>query len=70
MRVGVAADHGGYTLKQELVSELRAAGYVVVDFGAYEFHNYDDYPDFVVPLARASLIHDHFSARQGSRTIT
>lgn len=53
MRVGVAADHGGYALKGELVSALRAAGHVVVDFGAYELHNDDDYPDFVVPLARA-----------------
>jgi ribose 5-phosphate isomerase RpiB len=35
MRVGVAADHGGFGLKEELVGYLRAAGNGVVDFGAH-----------------------------------
>ncbi len=96
MRVGIATDHGGFGLKEELVNQLRAAGHEVVDFGAYILSNGDDYPDYVLPLARAvvagkvergiaicgsgvgasvcankvpgvraSLIHDHFSARQG-----
>jgi hypothetical protein len=33
MRVGVATDHGGFVLKQELVAHLREAGHEVVDFG-------------------------------------
>jgi len=53
MRVGIATDHGGYALKEELVSHLRTDGYEVVDFGAHAFDAADDYPDFVVPLARA-----------------
>ena len=53
MRVGIAADHGGFTLKQELVPQLRVAGYEVVDFGADSLNTCDDYPDFVIPLARA-----------------
>ena len=96
MRVGIATDHGGYGLKEEMVAQLRGAGHEVVDFGAHKLNSGDDYPDFVVPLAkavasgqvdrgvaicgsgvgaavcankvpsvRASLIHDHFSARQG-----
>jgi ribose 5-phosphate isomerase B len=96
MRVGIATDHGGFVLKEELVAQLRGAGHEVVDFGAHTFTADDDYPEFVVPLARAvvageverglaicgsgvgasvcankvpgiraSLIHDHFSARQG-----
>ena len=96
MRVGIAADHGGFGLKEELVSRIRAAGHEVVDFGAYSLDPTDDYPDYVVPLSqavaagtvdrgvaicgsgvgasvcankikgvRASLIHDHFSAKQG-----
>jgi ribose 5-phosphate isomerase B len=52
-RVGVAADHGGFGLKQELVARLRAAGHEVVDFGAHALNPEDDYPDFVIPLARA-----------------
>ncbi len=53
MRVGIATDHGGFGLKQELVTQMRAAGYEVVDFGADRLQPDDDYPDFVVPLARA-----------------
>lgn len=96
MRVGVATDHGGFELKEEMIGRLRAAGHEVVDFGAHALEAGDDYPDFVVPLARAvvagqvdrgvaicgsgvgasvcankirgaraALIEDHFSARQG-----
>jgi ribose 5-phosphate isomerase B len=53
MRVGIAADHGGFDLKEDLAARLRAAGHEVVDFGADERRPDDDYPDFVVPLARA-----------------
>ena len=96
MKVGIATDHGGFGLKEELVNQLRGAGHEVVDFGAHKLKSDDDYPDYVTPLAkavasgqvsrgiaicgsgvgasvcankvpgvRASLIHDHFSARQG-----
>ena len=53
MRVGIATDHGGFGLKEDLVARLRAAGYDVVDFGADELNPDDDYPDFVIPLAQA-----------------
>src|SRR5260370_9828594 len=53
MRVGIATDHGGFGLKEDLVARLRAAGYYVVDFGADELNPDDDYPDFVIPLAQA-----------------
>jgi ribose 5-phosphate isomerase B len=96
MRVGIATDHGGYSLKAELTERLLAAGYEVIDFGADSLNPTDDYPDFVVPMARAvasgkvdrgiavcgsgvgasicankvlgaraALVTDHFSARQG-----
>jgi ribose 5-phosphate isomerase B len=53
MRVGIATDHGGFGLKEELVSRLKAAGHEIVDFGAHSLKSDDDYPDYVVPLARA-----------------
>ncbi len=53
MRIGIAADHAGYRLKEELAEALRASSYDVVDFGAHALSQGDDYPDFVVPLARA-----------------
>lgn len=95
-RIGIAADHGGFDLKGELVTKLRAMGHEVMDYGAHSFMPGDDFPDFVIPLAcavatgkverglavcgsgvgaavcankvkgaRACLIQDHFSARQG-----
>jgi len=52
-RVGIAADHGGYELKAYLVKMLHAAGHEVNDFGDRQLKSDDDYPDFVIPLARA-----------------
>jgi ribose 5-phosphate isomerase B len=53
MRVGIATDHGGFGLKQELVAHLSEAGHEVVDVGAHSLNPSDDYPDFVIPLAHA-----------------
>src|SRR5262249_41981955 len=53
MRIGIATDHGGFALKEELVKQLRGAGHEVVEFGAYRLDESDDYPDYVVPLAQA-----------------
>lgn len=53
MRVGMAADHGGFALKEQISEVLRGEGYEVVDFGAYILNPEDDYPDYIVPLARA-----------------
>jgi ribose 5-phosphate isomerase B len=94
--IGIAADHGGFDLKEHLVTKLRENGFEVVDFGNNQLIQDDDYPDFVIPLAnavvrsevdrgiavcgsgvgacvainkvrnaRACLINDTFSARQG-----
>jgi ribose 5-phosphate isomerase B len=52
-RIGIAADHGGYELKEHLLGMLREAGHDVIDFGDQQPKLDDDYPDFVVPLARA-----------------
>ncbi len=53
MRVGIAADHGGFELKEDLAKRLSARGYEVRDFGAFTQDPNDDYPDFVIPLAEA-----------------
>jgi ribose 5-phosphate isomerase B len=51
--IGIAADHGGFALKEALAAALSQKGYEVKDFGAHEASPGDDYPDFVVPMARA-----------------
>ncbi len=53
MRIGIAADHGGFELKEKLSLYLREAGHELIDFGAKAYDPSDDYPDFVTPLARA-----------------
>ena len=51
--IGIAADHGGFHLKDTLIANLRTAGYEVVDFGDRRLNDGDDYPDYIIPLARA-----------------
>jgi ribose 5-phosphate isomerase B len=51
--VGIAADHGGFDLKRQLIPDLTSAGHEVVDFGAHALAPADDYPNFVFPLAQA-----------------
>ena len=53
MKIGIAADHGGFELKQILRNYLASLNYEVIDFGAHELNNLDDYPDFVIPLSKA-----------------
>ena len=52
-RIGIAGDHEGYQLKEQMAKMLREANYEVIDFGDRLLNPDDDYPDFVVPLARA-----------------
>ena len=53
MCVGIASDHGGFVLKTQIAELLRGAGYKVVDFGAHQLNPEDDFPEFIIPLARA-----------------
>jgi ribose 5-phosphate isomerase B len=53
MRLGLAADHGGFEMKQQLAKLLKAEGYEIDDFGNHVCDPDDDYPDFALPLARA-----------------
>jgi ribose 5-phosphate isomerase B len=52
-RIGLAADHGGFQLKEAIAKMLLETGYEIVDFGNRSLQEDDDYPDFVIPLARA-----------------
>ena len=52
-RIGIAADHAGFELKEYLMKMLLEAEYKIVDFGNSEMQPKDDYPDYVIPLAIA-----------------
>ena len=47
----IAADHGGYPLKEELKEWLAQEGYEMVDLGAEELDLADDFPDYAKKLA-------------------
>ncbi|MBX9577131.1 MAG: 6-phosphogluconolactonase [Chthoniobacterales bacterium] len=53
LKVGIAADHGGFELKADLIKRLLFSGYEVTDFGANELCSTDDYPDYGIPLGEA-----------------
>lgn len=53
MKLGVASDHGGFELKVFLSDWLKSVGHTVEDFGSYKLQGEDDYPDYVLPMARA-----------------
>jgi ribose 5-phosphate isomerase B len=51
-KILVASDHAGFGLKERLIAYLKELGYEVEDKGAFEYNEEDDYPDFIIPLAR------------------
>ena len=53
MRVGIAANHAGFGLKEQLTTALRDSGHQVQDFGPSSMTPEDDYPDYIVPLAQS-----------------
>ena len=53
MKIGIAADHGGYEIKSTLLSQLKEWGHDVTDFGPAEYDGADDYPDYGKPAALA-----------------
>ncbi len=52
MKILVGSDHAGFGLKEKLITYLQELGYEVEDKGALEYNEEDDYPDFIIPLAR------------------
>ncbi len=52
-RVALGADHGGFSLKTELIPWLQGQGYEILDKGAHTLDLADDYPDFSQAVAQA-----------------
>ena len=46
MKIAIACDHGGYPLKAPMIQVIESMGYEVLDLGANEYDQDDDYPDF------------------------
>ncbi len=52
LTLALGADHGGFTLKEELLPWLRGLGYQVQDIGAYSLDPDDDFSDYAHPVAQ------------------
>jgi len=52
MKIYFAGDHAGFELKKELMEFVKGLGHDVEDLGPFEPKAGDDYPDYVIPLAK------------------
>lgn len=52
MKIALGCDHGGLTLKNQVIAYLETAGYEIVDFGTTTLDSCD-YPDFGIAAAEA-----------------
>jgi len=52
MKIYIAGDHAGFKIKEKLKPWLEKQGHKVIDLGPFKYDKNDDYPDFVIPLAK------------------
>ncbi|MDL1891780.1 ribose 5-phosphate isomerase B [Sphingobacteriales bacterium CHB3] len=52
MKIALAGDHAGFSLKQFLAAELKKEGHEIVDLGAHD-ESASDYPDFARKIGKA-----------------
>jgi len=55
MHIHIGSDHAGLELKAALVAHLQHKGHQVTDHGPHEYDAVDDYPDFCIPAAIATV---------------
>lgn len=51
MKVYLATDHAGLTIKNKVIEYLKSLEFEVIDCGPFEFDKDDDYPDFISKAA-------------------
>ena len=56
--VYLGADHGGYNLKEDLKIWLTENNIPLEDLGADSFNPEDDYPDFIIPVAKKVALNE------------
>lgn len=52
MKIYFAGDHAGFEMKGKLMKFVRSFGHEAEDLGPFSYDANDDYPDFVIPLAK------------------
>ncbi len=51
-KIFLGSDHAGFELKEEVKKYLKSLDFEVEDEGAHKLDHEDDYPDFIVPVAK------------------
>ena len=51
-KIFLGADHAGFVLKEEVKKHLLELDIKVEDLGTHKFEPEDDYPDFIIPVAK------------------
>ena len=55
MRIHIGSDHAGLELKSAFTKHLESKGHEVIDHGPHQYDALDDYPDFCIPAAQATV---------------
>jgi len=53
LKLVIASDHAGFSLKQEVCAYLSKSGHEVIDLGAFKMEPQDDYPDYAERVGEA-----------------
>ena len=48
----LGSDHAGFYLKDKIISYFKKKNIEFKDFGPFKYNENDDYPDFIIPLAK------------------
>jgi ribose 5-phosphate isomerase B len=59
MKIALSTDHAGFEALKELKQFLESQGHECVDFGPQSLDPADDYPDFILPAAKAVASGDY-----------
>ena len=52
VKIYIGGDHAGFFLKEKIKKYLVKKKYEVEDLGPFKYNSNDDYPDFVIPVAK------------------
>ena len=52
-KIYLGSDHAGFSLKQKLKQYFENNDITYEDLGSFEKNENDDYPDYIIPVARS-----------------
>lgn len=65
MQIFLASDHAGFYLKEKVKENFKENGFLVEDFGASNFNEQDNFPDFIFPCIKNFMQKTNGDTRRG-----